>query len=125
MPWPNFFPDGCPPIEAWPATGVFYRLVEPGGPSPRDFLSRRELRPDEPVDHPCEACGLSGYRDPADFARLRRRFPPLRRKRIARGELHAGLGLMKKTFSDSHHTWWVMLGSQPWTCFEIVPEESA
>lgn len=120
--WPDFFPPcDCPPHDAQPATGCVYRILSGEEPAPGDFRSHREMFPEQKFDDECDACGLSVYAEAADAVRMRRRIPRLRKGTIAIGTLKAVLGKIKYTSKgnrDSHHTWWLTPGIEPWLLFE-------
>lgn len=126
--WPDSFPDACPPSDAEVASGSFYRLVDSDPPTQRDFMNHHELLaagrfrsrfwPDD-----CIAAGLSVFGDVADAQKTRAAVGPLRKKKIAVGEI-TGAGRMKHTPRHSkctHHTWWRTADDAAWEGFEVVP----
>jgi hypothetical protein len=124
MVWPSFFPAGCPYADSSPAEGEVYRLLAGLQPNPNDFKSYRELFPKRKFQVPeCEACGLSVYRALNDLSTLIKRVPKMRARRVARGVLRADFGFVAPTpkrNEHSHCTWWVPVGIDPWTVFEVV-----
>ena len=42
--WPPDFPEDCPPEDAVPADGVYYRIVNNDPPQSSDFVSVYHLR---------------------------------------------------------------------------------
>ncbi|MCV7252797.1 hypothetical protein H7J86_11535 [Mycobacterium hackensackense] len=125
MAWPEHFPESCPPEDAEPALGSFYRLVDVPS-SEEDFLSHLELkqlgiRNFRKFTDECVAAGLSVYSKVEDIYELQNLFPKMQSKAIAHGEL-TGDGVIKPTPTrgNSHHTWWLPLESEPQTYFTSV-----
>ena len=120
------FPHNCPPRKAQRASGKVYRLVDSNPPAAKDFRSWYELYPDRTYENQateCQASGLSVYTQESSISKLIKRIPPLRKKKIALGQLTPDLGVTLNTPSaedDSHHTWWVPVGKEPWTVFQVV-----
>lgn len=110
MPWPDFYPDDCPPEDAEPASGEVYRMIRGRTPQEKDFKSYQEMRgPDAEFSQPeCVVCGISVYTDIEDIsrmrARLQQRVPKLReRKFIAKGILNSSLGKILPTNNTKSH----------------------
>lgn len=124
MNWRDHLPDGCPPDDALPAHGLVYRLVNKINFDSKDFLSRREEKPDGEWDvSECVAGGVSIYTELHGIKRLQEMVPAMRRKKITKGILDAKHGKMKNTPSQthsSHYTWWIPTDSQPWKVFQLV-----
>ena len=64
MEWRNHLPNDCPPPDAEPANGKFYRLIKKKHTHPQleDFLSKREEEPTKKLPDgitECQFCGLS------------------------------------------------------------------
>lgn len=72
-----------------------------------DLASHRERKPDHVFDNPCEACGLSLYRDVQDLHELRKFSGGFRKMLIAVAVLDGAPGALARTRSKSHHTWWL------------------
>lgn len=66
--------ENCPPEDADVSSGQVYRMVKQE-PSPEDFLSFRELKPDKAYPSECIASGLSVYTNAEGIRRLRSRVP--------------------------------------------------
>ncbi|HZP66398.1 MAG TPA: hypothetical protein VFB32_08810 [Rudaea sp.] len=120
-------PDGCPPADATPPTMTVFRITYARTPSPKDFETHRQLYPRIKFDDECDACGISVYLTFDDADKRRRRIPRLKKRgRVAVAQLSPQWGLIKNTSAgdngkhDSHHTWWIAVGTQPWTIFEVV-----
>ena len=130
MKWPDFYPENCPPVDAQPASGTFYRLVRHNPPRAEDFKSTYEEHPNQFTHIPmAKRCGLSVQKDLRDSERLARldqikkRAPKFKNRQIAEGKLNPTLGMIKHTPSNhykSHHTWWVPVGAKPWTVFCVI-----
>ena len=130
MQWPDYFPDGCPPQDAQPATGEVYRLVKKNPPESKDFIPTRKKQPSKDFgEKECEACGLSVLRNVEDAVRVKSRAPGMKKRLVAKGTLNPHLGRIKRTpskkFGQVHHTWWAPTDIQPWSVFRIIeiPQE--
>ncbi|MBP0016000.1 MAG: hypothetical protein J7647_00395 [Cyanobacteria bacterium SBLK] len=108
--WPDFFPDGVPPENAIPAAGKAFRIVASIPPTDSDFLSNVEKYPDRSYgENLWMACGLSFHRQLECSKRTRKRFPALRKCRIALGILKPEHGVQLETGNrkfPSHFTVW-------------------
>jgi hypothetical protein len=126
--WANHFPNGCPPDESQPSTGVVFRLVAHNPPVGDDFKSHYELSPERDFRNTlCIACGLSIHTDKEDakkvFYRLCSRVPARRKTNmIASAMLNETMGRLLPTKGNeaSHHTWWVALDANPCEKFSIL-----
>lgn len=127
--WPDWFPPNCPPPSASAASGTFYRLVEEPTVKRDDFRSLRELfiqgvkkRQYWPDDQECKAVALSIHSVIGDAEATRRAIGPLRKHRIAEGEID-GEGRVLPTpgrRGDSHHSWWMPVDDAAWRTFGVV-----
>lgn len=109
MKWFEELPQSCPPADAQPCQGVFYRIVAVEPPMSSDFFSQRKLQPHrvfagQGIDE-CIARAVSLFKDKSDAAK-RLRLPKFRNSTIARVTLQPKDGLIKKTFQNSHYSWW-------------------
>ncbi len=135
MEWYNHLSHDCPPSDAEPAKGKFYRLIKKEHTCPRleDFRSWREEHVGEQLSSEhlsngiteCQACGLSVWPSLDDARRSQRRVPAHRRGVPAQGSLTPDLGLVKhtpplKAKASTHHTWWPRSEVKPWEFFQIV-----
>ena len=126
MKWPHFYPKNCPPPEAEPASGKVYRLVRNNPPQAEDFRTLFEENPKRFKNRAdVRNCGLSVHTELQDSEQLKkamRMVPRFKNNQIAEGELNPTLGLIKHTPSEyeSHHSWWVPIGAEPWLVFKIV-----
>lgn len=112
--WPPDFPEDCPPEQATPASGTYYRIVRNDPPESSDFVSvyhlnrrRAEIAIKRGERTQCETMGLSVYANRNDAAANARRFKNIGDK-IARITLRAESGKTLKTDGGypSHYTWW-------------------
>ncbi len=119
--WPEFYPTDCPPPDAKPTDLTAYRLVSAAGITPEDFVPHLIAFPERRFkeEELCAACGLSVYSNQGGAAKLRRRYKPLRTKKIAKGHIMEKDGLVAKTGDNSHQTWWPLTDT-PHLCFNEV-----
>ena len=109
MNWYEQLPELCPPVDAVPCEGTYYRIAKGNTASNGDFFSQRKLQPNKVftglgVDE-CVARSISLFSDINDAIR-RLKLPKFRNAQIAAVTLEPKDGVMKKTFSDSHYSWW-------------------
>ena len=109
MNWYEQLPELCPPVDAVPCEGTYYRIAKGNPASNGDFFSQRKLQPNKVftglgVDE-CVARSISLFSDINDATR-RLKLPKFRNAQIAGVTLEPKDGVMKKTFSDSHYSWW-------------------
>lgn len=109
MNWYEELPPQCPPIDASPCNGRFYRIAKGNPASDGDFYSQRKLQPDKVfIGHGIDECiarAISLFADENDAVK-RLKLPKFRKANIAEVILQPKDGVMKKTFSDSHFSWW-------------------
>jgi hypothetical protein len=126
--WPDDLPEGCPPGDATPADGLFYRFMNKSEPSEKDFV-RPIDRPnaDFPAEQQCEASALSLYADLDDVALAQKLIPGFRKKKVAQGKLESQMGVVKNTPSEyegvrlnSHHDWWLPVDYTTLPPFSLV-----
>lgn len=109
MEWFEELPQYCPPADATPSIGEYYRITNGNPAHSDDFFSQRKLQPGkifkgQGIDE-CITCAVSVFKDYAD-ARKRLKLPKFRQSVIAKVIFEPKDGMMKKTFSDSHYSWW-------------------
>jgi hypothetical protein len=109
MNWYEQLPELCPPVDAVPCEGTYYRIAKGNPANDGDFFSQRKLQPNKVftglgVDE-CIARSISLFSDINDATR-RLKLPKFRNAQIAGVTLEPKDGVMKKTFSDSHYSWW-------------------
>ena len=112
--WPSDFPEDCPPQQASPTDGTYYRIVKNGPPEPNDFVSvyhqdrrRAENAVKAGIRSQCETMGLSVYTDREDAIQCALRYPRIGDK-IADLSLTPESGKVLGTGGvfRSHSTWW-------------------
>ena len=109
MAWYEQLPPHCPPVDATPCNGRFYRIAKGNPVENGDFFSQRKLQPEKVfkglgIDE-CIARSISLFSDVNDIRR-RLKLPKFRQANVAEVVLQPKDGVMKKTFSDSHYSWW-------------------
>lgn len=109
MDWFEELPPLCPPSDAIPCNGRFYRIAKGNPVDNGDFFSQRKLQPNKiftgkGIDE-CIARAISLFSDATDASR-RLKLPKFRNANVAEVVLLPKDGVMKKTFSDSHYSWW-------------------
>jgi len=105
--WCEELPPSCPPKDSLPCDGKYYRMVKCNDIT--DFQSQRKLHPDKDfgvnIDE-CTARAVSVFRDIDDVKRLLK-MPKFKKSKISELTLFPKDGLIKKTFSVSHYSWWI------------------
>jgi len=96
----------CPPTEAVSGRFTVYRLVDNIPIQVEDIWSYRALYPAKVFKNECIARACSVYGDYKDLKRLRK-IPKFRRKKIVAISIEEKDGVLLKTFSDSHFSWWI------------------
>ena len=127
--WPTHFPADCPPVDAQPTNGTYYRIVKSDPPDLNDlvsqFLRNQGLAQNNVKQGKatlCETMGLSTFTDINDAVNCFCQIPKLGDK-IARLTLGQAAGKVKATprnFWESHHTWWKNQVFTPTGHVEIV-----
>ena len=128
MEWPKFYPPNCPEDGIEPASGTVYRLVlhDPvqAGDFESPFEEKRRRFKNKSNQEKCRACALSVHTNSQDSEKLKKWVGKLRNAQIAKGELNATLGVIKYTPSkksgESHVSWWVPIGAEPWAVFDVI-----
>lgn len=122
MPFPDDWPNDCPPPEADDALEEVLRIVKDNPPSPDDMMSHHEAG--RLLKAPaCLRCGLSVFRLIDDAINQQRLLPRLGR-RIARARLDATHGKTCVTPGQqpTHTTWWPSVGVDRAALFVVVQE---
>lgn len=123
--WPEHFDESCPPRDAVPAEGNFYRLVKKSEISENDVRSGWEKNPSRYLgldsEAQCTNMGLSVFGEIEDIEYVRKSCGGMKNRSIALGPID-GAGQMKHTPSGgkSHHTWWRPVNDLTWRNFEVV-----
>jgi hypothetical protein len=107
MKWFEELPPDCPPADATPANGQFYRLGSIP-PEDSDFWSHRMRFPDKFFQvSECQARSVSIFDSINAVEKLQRRYPILAKKPIFKIDLTPNDGLSLQTGEDEHHfSWW-------------------
>ena len=109
MNWYEQLPSQCPPSDAVPCNGIFYRIAHGNPAANSDFFSQKRLKPDKiftgfGIDD-CIVRSVSLFSDIDDAAK-RLKLPKFRHANVAEVILTPKDGLIKKTFFTSHYSWW-------------------
>ncbi len=109
MKWFEELPSQCPPADAVPAQGRFFRIAKGLPTESQDYLSQRSLQPDkvfigEGIDE-CIVRSVSVFSN-LDDAKRRLRLPKFRSQTIVAIDLEPSDGVIKKTFGPCHYSWW-------------------
>lgn len=109
MNWFEDLPALCPPADAVPARGRFYRIAKGLPTESEDYFSQRRLQPDkvfigEGIDE-CIVRSVSLFCTEAD-AEKRLRLPKFKSQILVAIDLEPKDGVIKKTFGPSHYSWW-------------------
>lgn len=109
MQWFEELPQQCPPMDALPANGRFYRIAKGVPTETDDYFSQRRLQPDkqfvgEGIDE-CITRSVSLFSS-LDDARKRLRLPKFRSQTVVVVDLVPEDGVVKKTFGPAHYSWW-------------------
>ncbi|MBO4827732.1 MAG: hypothetical protein J5506_10970 [Prevotella sp.] len=109
MDWYEQLPPLCPPTDAVQCGGTFYRIAKGNPAKDVDFFSQRKMQPNKVFTNlgidECIARSISLFSEVNDAVR-RLRLPKFRNAKVAEVVLQPKDGMMKKTFSDSHYSWW-------------------
>jgi len=96
----------CPPSEAAAGKFVVYRFVDNVPIKIDDIWSYRILYPAKVFKDECIARACSVYTDSKDLKRLWK-IPNFRLKKIVSIDIAEKDGVLLKTFSNSHFSWWI------------------
>lgn len=116
--WPNDFPVDTPIEGSIPADGYVYRLVNQIPPTPVDFQIYRLDKPHSKIatQNKPESFGVSFWEDLAKIVAEKARYPApeqFGKKKIVGGKLKPELGVILKTFKESHLTLWKQAEAEP------------
>ena len=109
MNWFEQLPPQCPPSDAMPCNGIYYRIAKGNPVDDSDFFSQRKLMPDKVftglgIDE-CIIRSISVFFDIEDAVK-RLKLPKFRHANVTKVHLTPKDGVIKKTFSSSHFSWW-------------------
>jgi len=96
----------CPPLEAASGRFTVYRLVDNIPIEVEDIWSYRMLYPAKIFKDECIARACSVCTDSKDLERLRK-IPNFRTKKIIAIDIKEKDGVLLKTFTNSHYSWWI------------------
>lgn len=105
--WYEELPESCPPKDAFmPQHRKFYRVAKGDPCKDSDFFSQRKLQPQKQfnVDE-CIARAVSVFEDYKDAERIVK-LPKFKGGVIAEITLTERDGMIMKTSSKSHYSWW-------------------
>jgi hypothetical protein len=108
MSWIEDLPKQCPPKTAAPSNGIFYRLVDDVPPSIDDFWSNRVLFPEKvfPGVSECEVRACSVFND-YKYCNKQKKYSRLKHKKIVKFNMETDHGVVDKTRSEGHYSWWI------------------
>lgn len=123
--WPEYYPDDCPPHNAFNPDGIYFRLINRNNPNKRDFNSYYLNKPNEDWGtKKCQAMGISIFSQIESCEAMQKIIPALRKKKIVQGRLSPAHGLIAMTPSSQnqdHTTWWIPNTlDEPWTLFSSI-----
>ncbi|MCQ2250385.1 MAG: hypothetical protein MJZ66_04675 [Bacteroidales bacterium] len=107
MEWFENLPLQCPPSDAVACDGNFYRIANGNPAESEDFFSQRKMNPNKEfkgVDE-CIARAISVFLDKSDAERIMK-LPKFKNATLALVFLFPKDGVIKKTFKNSHYSWW-------------------
>ncbi len=105
--WPEDTPRNCPPVDAEPANGLYFRTVKNIPPDESDF--RRWIDEPHNLGKPiiCGGCGVSLFLTEEEARQVIERFPNRWSKEpnpgVVSGELNHTLGVIKQTGKNLAH----------------------
>ena len=107
--WFETLPEACPPEDAKPVSGRFYRIAKGNPADSGDFFSQRKLQPGKVfvgkgIDE-CIVRSISLFSELSD-AQKKLFIPKFKHAHIVMVDLEPKDGVVKKTFADSHFSWW-------------------
>lgn len=105
--WFEELPKECPPNDAKCANGDrYYRLVSNLDNALNELVSQRIEHPNKQFNQDeCICHAVSIFLQKEDCERMKK-FPRHKKKVLFDFILKNGDGLIKKTFRDSHYSWW-------------------
>jgi hypothetical protein len=96
----------CPPTEAASSRLTVYRLVDNIPLRTEDIWSYRTLYPTKVFKDECIARACSVYADYKDL-KILRKIPKFKMKKMVVIDIEEKDGVLLKTFSNSHLSWWI------------------
>lgn len=120
-PWPTDFPKDVPPAGALEADGIAYRIVKADPPCELDFVGHnkephvKKSGKLKPADY-----GTSMFQKLEEIRELKNFYAPLRKKRIACGNLIPKHGKMSPPDHKSHFETWLRLKTKIENSFKVL-----
>lgn len=107
--WFEQLPEQCPPKDAEPCNGTYYRIAKGIPTESEDYFSQRMLQPEkiftgEGIDE-CILRAVSVF-DTPEMASKRLKLPKFKSQMVIQISLTEKDGVAKKTFGPSHYSWW-------------------
>lgn len=107
--WFEELPPSCPPFDSVECDGTYFRVSHGNPAESEDFFSQKRLAPNkvfkgEGIDD-CIVRAVSVFALLEDAKRLLK-FPKFKHANIAVVSLRPMDGKIKKTFKNSHYSWW-------------------
>ncbi|MCF0188581.1 MAG: hypothetical protein HUK04_03725 [Bacteroidaceae bacterium] len=121
MQWFEELPHKCPPDDAQPANGEYYRIANQDPAQSDDFFSQRKLQPlkaFQGIDE-CTTMALFVFDDKQTALNLLK-LPKFRNAHIVKVTLMPTDGMTKKTFGPHHFSWWRTTQFQPSKAVKII-----
>jgi len=121
--WSEPLPENCPPTDAAdPDDRIFYRLIATNPPTPGDFVSFRILFPAKVIpESECVVRALSVH-DDLQHAKKKTMVGRFQSYHVAEMTLPKGCGLVKKTRSRHHWSWWMRKSFNPLNHYKTVEQ---
>lgn len=108
MEWYEELPDSCPPEDTeYGSNRTFFRITERKPPIDSDFFSQRKLSPHKAFNiDECIARSLSIFSNRNDALNIMK-LPKFKNyPYLYKIKLNNNAGVIKKTSSKSHYSWW-------------------
>lgn len=105
--WAAVLPEGCPPNQAVPANGTFYRLIRSETPTNSDFLSQREGAPAKKFSNvsECIARSVSIWSNSQKCLDVRK-LPGMKHRILVQIDLTPVDGKLMQYGDIDHYSWW-------------------
>ncbi len=123
--FPDWFPENCPPADAFCEKLKVYRLAFNKKLKKKDFLPNVKLYPkNKRYKNNILAYGISVFEDIQDMKDMKRKIPGLKKMKYnIVGYTIEEYGLIKHTpNNNSHITWWLYEDMYPINHFKLVKE---
>ena len=124
MQFEEYLPAKCPPADAIPGPKLLFRLTTKSAIAESDFQTTHEENKFKDKE-PCQRCSISTLATEEAAKDHRRLIPFLKNRKIAKGTVPEGAGVLKHTpteISFHHWSWWPAKGIARHSFFEILDE---